>query len=319
VIGDDEKMKWLITGGAGYIGAHIVRAMIDDGKEVIVLNDESTGNRQKLPTGIDFVHGEICDEKILQSIFEEHDIVGVIHLAAKKSVSESLLNPELYYDVNVEGTRQLLKAAATASIRYFIFSSTAAVYGEPYQTVMTENSPTEPISIYGKSKLLAEEIVLKYAMQCGFKSCSLRYFNVGGAASLHLVRNHAANLLPIILENISNSVSPKIYGDDYSTIDGTCVRDYVHVMDIADSHVALRNKMLKTSVPTEMNIGTGKGTSVREMVDLALNLKKSKLIPEIVPRREGDPAELIAGVALAERILGFRSERTVRQIIESSI
>jgi UDP-glucose 4-epimerase len=312
-------MKWLVTGGAGYIGSHVVRALSIGGNEITVLDDESSGKRIRVPDGVGYFKCDIRDIFGLRKIFEANDFEGVVHLAAKKSVSESLMDPSLYRDVNVQGTENLLQVSAHFGIKAFIFSSSAAVYGSPSEAEVIEDTPTVPISPYGDTKLQGEILVARYGNEFGFFHSSLRYFNVGGASSLDLIDDAKANVFPIVLDAIYNKRRPQIFGNDYLTPDGTCIRDYVHVEDIAIAHAKVASKFNVGPISSVMNIGTGSGTSVLELVSKALEVAESDLLPEFMPRREGDSAKLIANSDLARATLEFNPTKGVNEIIESLV
>ena len=311
-------MTWLITGGAGYIGAHVVRALAAAGHATVAFDDLSTGKKSRLSADVPLVVGSILDRDLLASTIREYEIAGVVHLAAKKSVAESVENPELYERTNVLGTETVLAAAHAGGVRYFVNSSSAAVYGESGIARVAESDVAIPTSPYGATKLAAEGIVDRYRA-LGMATCSLRYFNVAGSVAVELRDDSVANLFPIILRNIEAHERPKIFGNDYETPDGTCIRDYVHVRDIADAHLIAAKMLVKGELPAVMNIGTGTGSSVLEVVRTLLDLTGSSLEPEFVERRAGDIGELVADVSLARRVLGVDFTSDVREIATSLI
>src|SRR3954452_21384224 len=217
--------NWLVTGGAGYIGAHVVQALQAQGERAVVLDDLSTGERDRLPDGAVFVQGSILDANVVRRALSEHSVAGIIHIAAKKQVGESVENPLLYYRENVEGTRQLLEAAVDAGVESFVFSSSAATYGMPDVEVVDEDSATVPMSPYGTSKLICEWMSRDVAVATGLRVVALRYFNVAGAASLELGARGVFNRLPWGSGELPAGPSPKVFGNDYPTTDGTCIRD----------------------------------------------------------------------------------------------
>ena len=311
-------MTWLITGGAGYIGSHVVRALAAAGHATVVFDDLSTGKKSRVPAGVPLVVGSILDGDLLASTLREHGITGVVHLAAKKSVAESVENPELYELTNVVGTETVLAAAHACGVKYFVNSSSAAVYGESGIARVSESDVAIPASPYGATKLAAEGSVDRYRA-LGMATCSLRYFNVAGSVAAELRDDSVANLFPIILRNIEENERPKIFGNDYETPDGTCIRDYVHVRDIADAHMIAAEMLVKSELPPVMNIGTGTGSSVLEVVRTLLDLTGSSLEPEFVERRAGDIGELAADVSLARKVLGVNFTSDVREIAASLI
>ncbi|MBT2470619.1 UDP-glucose 4-epimerase GalE, partial [Streptomyces sp. ISL-66] len=266
-------MTFLITGGAGYIGAHVVRAMLLAGEEVVVLDDLSTGNADRVPQGVPLVVGSVLDRQVLDETFARHEITGVVHLAGKKQVGESVEKPLHYYEENVQGLTVLLGAVAAAGVRNFLFSSSASVYGMPDVDLVTEDTPCLPLSPYGETKLAGEWLVRAAGKAHGISTACLRYFNVAGAATPELADTGVYNLVPMIFERFDKGEGARIFGDDYPTPDGTCIRDYIHVADLAEAHVVAARKLVEWGAQGEyrdltVNIGRGEGVSVREMVDL---------------------------------------------------
>ncbi|MBB1246250.1 UDP-glucose 4-epimerase GalE, partial [Streptomyces durbertensis] len=266
-------MTYLITGGAGYIGAHVVRAMTQAGERAVVLDDLSTGERERVPAEVPFVHGSTLDRPLLDRVIREHGVTGVVHLAAKKQVGESVEQPLRYYRENVEGLRVLLEAVVDGGVRQFVFSSSAAVYGMPDVDLVTEETPCLPMSPYGETKLAGEWLVRAVGRAHGLATSCLRYFNVAGAAEPELADTGVFNLVPMVFEKLTERRAPLIFGDDYATPDGTCVRDYIHVEDLADAHLAAAHRLAEAvrageSPDLTLNIGRGEGVSVREMVEL---------------------------------------------------
>lgn len=262
-------MTWLITGGAGYIGAHVVRAMTEAGERTVVYDDLSTGIAERVPDGIPLVVGSTLDGDRVTRALTDHAITGVVHLAAKKQVGESVSRPLEYYRENVEGLRVLLEAVTQAEVPSFVFSSSAAVYGMPDVELVTEETPCVPMSPYGETKLAYEWLVRATGKATGLATASLRYFNVAGAATPELADTGVFNIVPMVFERLTENAHPRIFGDDYPTPDGTCIRDYIHVMDLAEAHVATA-RALQSSPGRDLtlNIGRGEGVSVREMIDL---------------------------------------------------
>ena len=312
-------MTWLVTGASGYIGQHVVQQLLLNGLEVIGLDSNPLPVDSPLIAKCKFYSGDICKVDLISEILEKNSITGIINLAALKSVEESIQKPDLYEKVNYSGVRSLLSVSKSAGVKYFIQSSTAAVYGSSEDGYVDELSPTNPISPYGETKLRAEA-ALSEAMNKGtLRGTSLRYFNVIGSASPALKDRSKANIVPMVLSSLAKNQSPKIFGDDYPTPDGTCVRDYVHVMDIAQAHVLAAQALMSKALPQAINIGTGKGYSVREMMHEILKQKGSSLAAEILPRRKGDPSMLVARVDLAAQVLGFRAKKGLEEMIASAI
>ncbi len=306
--------KWLITGGAGYIGAHVADAFLTDGKDVVIYDSLNCG----LESRIEYLRKKHCKE-IPVIIADIRDIIkfeetlsqyaphGVIHTAALKAVSESMEKPEEYFEVNYSATCKMLESLSKYKIRNLIFSSTAAVYGSPgHSNPIKEDDPKNPISPYGASKLAAEEEVNKYLALPGNRGTSLRFFNVVGAADPKLMDNSVENLVPIVMNKLKAGESPVIFGTDYPTPDGTCIRDYVDVRDVAAAHLLSANA--QKELPLVMNVGTGKGASVREVIELVrTSLGQKNLQMVAAERRAGDSGFLCAEITLIERVLGFRA------------
>lgn len=312
-------MTWLVTGSSGYIGQHVVEQFLSKGLEVIGLDTKKCPIDSPLSDTFKFYLGDICDQLFVSEVLKKESIVGIVNLAALKSVEESLSKPKLYEKVNHEGVEILLSEAVKADVKYFIQSSTAAVYGSSTDGYVDESSPTVPISPYGITKLRAEAALVAKVRDGEIKGTSLRYFNVIGSSRLELKDSSKANIVPMVLAALYAGQNPKIFGDDYETPDGTCVRDYVHVMDIARAHVLVAQKIQEQDLPAAINIGTGQGYSVREMIHEILNQKGSTLAPVIEARRLGDPSMLVAKVKLAQEVLGFRAEKVLSEMVSSAI
>lgn len=309
-------MTWIITGGAGYIGAHVVASFLEKNLDVVIYDNFSSGLHSRCPEGILIFEEDICDAIAVERVFASRPFEGIIHLAAKKSVEESIYRPELYQRVNVEGTKILLYAAEKYGIKNFLFSSSAAVYGEQDHSEMEESDVCHPLSPYGLSKLESENLVTAMGEK-GMNVCSLRYFNVAGAANRNLLDNSVSNLFPILAKSIKEGKRPQIFGSDYPTPDGTCVRDYIHVVDLANVHREIAQMLGRREVPRVINVGTGFGISVKEVIDAMLNATGSDLIPEQANRRPGDPAQLIANVEVLRKTLGSVPKRGLKEIVES--
>ena len=312
-------MSWLVTGGSGYIGAHVVDALSARGEQSVVLDDFSTGERGRTGDAI-VVEGSILDEDLVRSTIKDNGVRGIIHIAAKKQVGESVADPLKYYRENVAGTIGLLQAAVDTGVDSFVFSSSAATYGMPDLEIVTEDAPTEPMSPYGASKLIGEMAARDVAAATGLRVISLRYFNVAGAARPELGDPGVFNLIPMAFERIVAGKGPRIFGDDYPTPDGTCVRDYISVVDIADAHVAaLEDLVAGTAAPYRVfNIGRGEGSSVREVLDTVARVTGSNLEPVVVERRPGDPARIVASADRIRSELGWTAKHDLEDMVASA-
>ena len=313
-------MSWLITGGAGFIGAHVVRALVEDGTDVVVLDDLSTGDPARLPADVPLVTGSTLDRALLDRVLAEYRVEGVLHIAAKKQVGESVAEPLRYYRENVEGLRVVLEAAAAAGIRRFLLSSSAAVYGMPDVLTVTESTPCAPMSPYGETKLVGEWLVRATGRAHGMGTVSLRYFNVAGAATPELGDPGVFNLVPMVFERLTAGLPPLVFGADYPTPDGTCVRDYIHVADIATAHVAAVHRLRDDPDGTDLilNIGTGEGVSVREMLDAIGRVTGLDTTGEVVARRPGDPARVVASAELIAKELGWTARHGLDDMVASA-
>ncbi|MDI3389422.1 UDP-glucose 4-epimerase GalE [Streptomyces sp. B-S-A8] len=324
-------MTWLITGGAGYIGAHVVRAMKEAGEQAVVLDDLSAGVAGRIPEGVPLVQGSTLDRPLLDRVLADHGITGVIHLAAKKQVGESVEQPLRYYRENVEGLRVLLEAVVDAGVPSFVLSSSAAVYGMPDVDLVTEDTPCVPMNPYGETKLAGEWLVRAAGRAHGLSTACLRYFNVAGAAAPELADTGVFNIVPMVFERLTAGEPPRIFGADYATPDGTCIRDYIHVADLADAHVAAARRLAKAPRPATapvtapgpgadltVNIGRGEGVSVRELIDLINDVTGYGIAPQVDPRRPGDPARVVASAERISAELGWKSRYDVRAMITSA-
>ncbi|MEV0440174.1 UDP-glucose 4-epimerase GalE [Streptomyces spectabilis] len=313
-------MTWLITGGAGYIGAHVVRAMTEAGERTVVYDDLSTGIAARVPADVPLVTGSTLDAGPLARALEEHEVTGVIHLAAKKQVGESVEQPLRYYRENVEGLRVLLETMTDAGVPAFVLSSSAAVYGMPDVNLVTEDTPCLPMSPYGETKLAGEWLARATGRATGLRTACLRYFNVAGAASPDLADTGVYNIVPMVFEKLTHGEAPRIFGADYPTPDGTCVRDYIHISDVAEAHVAAARRLTEVPAGTDLtlNIGRGEGVSVREMVDLIADVTGYAVPPEVTERRAGDPARVVAAADRMAAELGWSAKRDVREMVESA-
>jgi UDP-glucose 4-epimerase len=315
-------MTWLVTGGAGYIGSHVVAAMREAGEAVAVLDDLSSGDADRV-AGVPTVVGSVLDGDVVRRALHEHDVRGVVHLAAKKQVEESVRLPLSYYHQNVEGLRVLLEEVVAAGIESFVFSSSAAVYGSPDVDLVREDTDCRPVNPYGRTKLIGEQMLSDVAAATGLRHVSLRYFNVAGAARPELADRGAANLVPMVFERLTARTAPRIFGDDHPTPDGTCIRDFIHVSDIASAHVAAARALVDGRVQAlTANIGRGEGVSVREMIDTIRRVTGTAdepwAEPVVEPRRAGDPARVVASADVIREALGWQAEHGLDDMVASA-
>jgi UDP-glucose 4-epimerase len=311
----------MITGGAGYIGAHVVRAMRAAGESVVVYDDLSTGDAKRVPDEVPLVAASVLDRPRLTEAIAEHQVTGVVHIAAKKQVGQSVEQPLYYYRENVTGLQTLVEAMTETGVDRLVFSSSAAVYGMPDVDLVTEDTPCLPMSPYGETKLIGERLVRAAGRAHGLRTVSLRYFNVAGAAAPELGDPGVYNLIPMIFERFQAQQSPRIFGDDYPTPDGTCIRDYIHIADIASAHLAAARRLsaLPAGGDLTLNIGRGEGVSVQEMVDRVRTLTgHTHLTPEITARRPGDPAKIVAAADRIREELNWSAQYGVDDMITSA-
>ncbi|GGK05152.1 UDP-glucose 4-epimerase GalE [Lentibacillus kapialis] len=316
-------MNILVLGGAGYIGSHAVYQLIDKGENVVVIDNLETGHVEAIHPNASFYQGDIRDIKFLRDVFDKESIDGVMHFAANSLVGESMEKPLKYFDNNVYGTQVLLQAMTEHSVNRIVFSSTAATYGEPESIPLTEVMQTKPSNTYGETKLTMEKLMKWTEQAYGIKYVSLRYFNVAGAReSGEIGEDHRpeTHLVPIILQTALGQRSHiSIFGDDYDTADGTCIRDYVHVEDLIQAHIQAMNHLKDGGQSNIFNLGSSQGFSVKEMIDAARNVTGKDIPAKIGKRRQGDPSTLIASSDKAKQVLGWRPSRTsITQIMEDA-
>ena len=319
-------MTWLVTGGAGYIGAHVVRAFLDEGIRPVVLDDLSSGHREFVPDDVALVEGQIQDTALVTRTLREHDVEGVVHVAGYKYAGVSVSRPLHTYSQNVQGTASVLEAMQEAGVSRFVFSSSAAVYGTPDVDVVTEQQELHPESPYGESKLFGEWLIADQAKALSMtegaaplQHVSLRYFNVVGSGSNDVYDTSPHNLFPLVLEALIAGRTPRINGIDYATPDGTCVRDYVHVADLAISHVAAAKAMMDgRPLDRVYNLGSGDGLSVREIMDAMQRGTGHTFDPVIGDRRPGDPARIVANGDAAARDLDWKMRHTIDDMVTSA-
>lgn len=315
-------MTIAVTGGAGYIGAHVVHALVERGESVLVVDDLSAGERARVdgvPQHRIDVAGPGAAAR-LTALFRIEGVDAVIHLAARKAVGESVQRPLWYTRQNVTGTEQLLRAAVDAGVADVLFSSSAAVYGSPSEPGVTEETPTRPINPYGWTKLAGEWLAADVARAHGVRTTALRYFNVAGTRNAALADRGAFNLIPIVLRHVLAGTPVPIFGDDYDTTDGTCVRDYVHVIDIAEAHLVALDHLRRREPGTfdVLNVGTGSGASVREVLDVVARATGRRVRTVVSPRRPGDAAAVTANIDRIATELGWRSRFGLEEIVASA-
>ena len=306
-------MKVLVTGGAGYIGSHCVKVLLDKGYEVIVVDNLETGYKDAVDSKAKLYIGDIADEALMDRVFSENQVIGVIHFAAFSLVGESMTNPYKYYENNVAKTNRLLESMVKHNVKNIVFSSTAATYGEPEKTPIVETDRQLPTNVYGQTKLAMEQMISWYGKIHGINHVALRYFNVAGAiqdGSIGEAHNPETHLIPIILQvAYGKREKLNVFGDDYQTKDGSCIRDYIHVLDLCDAHVLALEYLLNGNSSGAFNLGSGEGFSVFEMVEAARKITGHPIPLEIASRRAGDPAILIASSKKARQVLKWNPTR----------
>ncbi|MBQ9107494.1 MAG: UDP-glucose 4-epimerase GalE [Clostridia bacterium] len=312
----------LVTGGAGYIGSHTVRELRERGMDVVVYDNLSTGHIESIGD-TPFVKGDLFDVELLRKTFREYGVDSVIHFAAYSLVGESMVNPAKYYHNNVAGTLALLDAMLAENVKYLVFSSSAATYGDCGDGLITENSPQNPTSVYGQTKLMMEQFMQDYDKAYGMKYVALRYFNAAGAhasGEIGEAHNPESHLIPLILQ-VSNGKREQIniFGDDYPTHDGTCIRDYIHITDLADAHIKALEYLKNGGKSTYYNLGNGNGFSVKEVIDTVEKVVGSPVKKQVVERRPGDPASLVASSEKIQKELGWKPKYdTLDSIVASA-
>lgn len=303
-------MKILVTGGAGYIGSHAVRALIEAGREVVVIDDLSTGFRAAVHPDASFYQIDIHDGDALDELFRKEDIGGVIHFAAFSQVGESMKKPLKYYDNNLSGTLSLIKAMVRNGVKYIVFSSTAATYGEPERIPILESDRTQPTNCYGETKLAIEKMMRWTGAAHELNYVALRYFNACGAhpsGEIGEAHDPETHLIPLILQvPLGKRESVSVFGDDYPTKDGTCVRDYIHVCDLSDAHILALDYLMNGGESDVFNLGNGEGFTVNEVIETARRVTGEDIPAVMCERRAGDPAQLVASSEKARSVLGWK-------------
>jgi len=316
-------MAVLVLGGAGYIGSHTVYELIDNGVDVVIADNLETGYRQAVHPKARFYQGDIRNRSFIDNVFDSEKIDAVIHFAANSLVGESMVNPLKYYDNNLCGTKVLLESMVAHGIDKIVFSSTAATYGEPERIPILETDKTEPTNTYGETKLSMEKMFKWTGVAHGIRYVSLRYFNACGAHKSGLIgeaHKPETHLIPLILQ-VPNGQREyiSIYGDDYNTKDGTCIRDYIHVTDLAQAHILAMEYLMKGNESNIFNLGNGVGFTVKEVIDTARKVTKHPINAKVAERRAGDPAVLVASSKKAKEVLGWKPQHAdLEEIIESA-
>jgi len=312
-------MGWLVTGGAGYIGSHVTRALLDADVPVVVIDDLSSGFEHFVPESATFIRGTLLDRALIENTLRRFELHGVIHIAGYKYAGESVKRPLHTYEQNVTATVNLLQAMQLVGVDRIVFSSSAATFGTPDVEIVKETTPTEPQSPYGETKLIGEWLLRDAEVAHGLRHTSLRYFNVVGSGSDRLFDTSPHNLFPRVFDMLYRGATPTINGDDYPTPDGSCVRDYIHVSDLALAHVAAARR-LDEGLPVESvyNLGSGDGTSVRAIMTAIREVTGIDFEPEIMPRRPGDPARIVAAGDLAARDLGWAMRHSLHDMVASA-
>ena len=312
-------MSYLVTGGAGYIGAHVVRALLGAGMDVVVLDDLSSGHRGFVPDAVPFIAASVLDTDEVSETLLRHEVTGVIHLAGFKYAGVSVERPLHTYHQNVTGTVSLLSAMRDNGVHDIVFSSSAAVYGTPDLDLVTEQTLTSPENPYGESKLVGEWLIRDAGRAHQLRHTSLRYFNVVGSGDPQIVDTSPHNLFPLVIGALRSGATPTIRGDDYATPDGTCVRDYVHVADIAAAHVVAARRLAGGDhVEPVYNLGSGDGVSVREIMTAFGDVTGDPFEPAVAARRPGDPARIVADGTLATQDLDWQMRHTITDMVESA-
>ena len=313
-------MTTLVTGGAGYIGSHTVRLLTSQGRDVVVLDTLELGDRSRIP-GVPFVEADIADERAIEKACRKYGIDDVIHFAAYKAVGESMEQPLRYYNNNVAGSIALVHALLANGVERIVFSSSAAVYGNPDHVPVNEDAPLKPESVYAETKVHVERF-LSSCNAIGLRSVSLRYFNAAGAsadASIGENWDMSQNLIPLVMKAILGASGPlRVFGNDYPTPDGTCLRDYIHVEDLAQAHIKALDYLATGGTSMACNVGTGQASSVLDVIRMAEEVSGRSVPHVISPRRAGDPTTVFADPTLVRAVLGWRATHDLREIVSSA-
>lgn len=311
-------MSWLVVGGAGYIGSHVVRRLRAGGRDVVVLDDLSTGRRERVPEEVPLVVASSTDREAVSAALREHGVTGVVNLAARKSAPESVAQPLWYYEQNVDGMRVLLEAMVQTGVRRMLLSSSAAVYGRPPGARVTEDTPAAPINPYGETKLMCEWILRAAGSAHDISWIALRYFNVVGSTDPLCADNGGNSLFPRVFQRLASGRPAEVTGRDFPTRDGTGVRDYVHVVDVADAHAAAIDRLEDSPCADVYNVGTGSGYSVLEVLDAVRQVTGMPVDVQVLPPRPGDPPEVVAEVGKISRDLSWKARNNLIDMVRST-
>jgi UDP-glucose 4-epimerase len=307
-------MTTLVTGGLGFVGSHFVWAANESGRRIIVLDDGSAGTNPLLPEGVEVVKGDVGDRELVPSLIKKNGVDEIVHFAGVIQVGESVQKPAMYFDINFVRALRLLESARDTKVERFVFSSTAAVYGEPEVVPIPESSRRQPVNPYGAAKLAFEHALEGFRVAHGIRFAAPRYFNAAGAhpsGKLRESHDPESHLIPLVVDaGLGRRKPVTLFGDDYATPDGTCVRDYIHVEDLVSAHLVALDRLAAGEDIGALNLGTGKGSSVREIVEAASRALKKPVPHEMGPRRAGDPALLVADPSLANQKLGWKAKRS---------
>ena len=314
-------MTVLLTGGAGYIGSHVAQTLIDSGESVVIVDNFSTGLRSRISHLPNYLVdlGRADYIETLENVIIRHQITSVIHLAARKQVAQSVEQPEGYFVANIGGLANLLTAMKRTGVNKLVFSSSAATYGNPFPDLITETEATNPVNPYGQTKLVGEWLIKNAEIAWGLQHVSLRYFNVAGAGSKDLADTQKLNLIPIVFAALKDGKDPVVFGGDYPTPDGSCIRDYVHVSDLAEAHLsALRYLDTPDRQHSIFNVGTGLGSSVLEVLEEIRTATGIDFDIDLRPRRAGDPPQLVADVTRIEQVMNWKTKKNLKDIVASA-
>ena len=315
-------MRILVTGGGGYIGSHFVRMITKSDHDIIVVDNLSRGHRESIPHGVKFEIVDLVDAKKISKVIQKYSPEAIIHFAAFAYVGESVEHPEIYYQNNVIGSYNLIRSASENATKYFVFSSTCSLYGNPNKVPISEEQPTNPINPYANTKLIIEMLLKDFENAFGMKHVALRYFNAAGAdASGDIGESHLPepHLIPIVLNTaLGKRKDVSVFGNDYDTPDGTCIRDYIHINDLGDAHLKALKYLEAGGTSTMINLGTGDGNSVLEIIEKSKQITGRDIPYKIVERRSGDPAKLVADNKKAQEVLGWKPQYKIEDIIETA-